>query len=331
MHYTTLLVSLLLVSAGLSFGGDDTKKLPPKMETHITYKTSIENISANAKTLRVWIPIPETGEFQQISNLTVEPKGGETVRDPVYGNNLIYFEWKNPAAKADDKKNINITVQYDLVRTEAGAHRGKEVSKDAMKRFLEGDRRAPITDRVKQYTVKAIEGKATEGKTDATSKARAIYDFVLDSLKYSKDGEGWGNGDIEWVCDSKRGNCSDFHALFIAMAREAGIPARFHYGFSLKPAGAVGAHCWAAFLDDKKNWVPVDISEADKVIDKDPSKRDYFFGTLTEDRVLLTTGRDLVLEPQQSGDPLNFMYAPHAEVDGLPFPTKLDMSHQVKK
>ncbi|MFN0207154.1 MAG: transglutaminase-like domain-containing protein [Planctomycetota bacterium] len=305
----------------------DMKKPAAQMETHITYKTVLENIGAGAKTLRLWIPVPESDDFQQISNLTIEPNGGEAKRDAIYGNNLLYFEWKNPADKADAQKNIIVTVQYDLVRKEAGAdHRGKEVSRDAMKRFLEGDHRAPITDRVKEYAA-----KATEGKADATSKARAIYDFVLDSLHYSKEGEGWGNGDIQFVCDSKRGNCSDFHTLFIAMARAAGIHARFHYGFSLKPGGSTSAHCWAAFFDDTKNWIPVDISEADKVIDKDPSKRDYFFGTLTENRVLLTTGRDLILEPKQSCDPLNFMYAPHAEVDGQPFPTKLDMSHQVKK
>lgn len=75
----------------------------------------------------------------------------------------------------------------------------------------------------------------------------------------------------------------------------------------------------------------MDISEADKVVDKDPSKRDYFFGTLTENRVLFTTGRDIVLDSKHDGAPLNFLYAPYVEVDGKAVTGKLEVTHKEKK
>ena len=61
-------------------------------------------------------------------------------------------------------------------------------------------------------------------------------------------------------------------------------------------------------------WVPVDASEAWK----NKEKRAYFFGALDENRLELTTGRDLVLAPPQHGTPINFMVDPYAEVDGKP-------------
>ena len=35
------------------------------------------------------------------------------------------------------------------------------------------------------------------------------------------------------TCYGKRGNCTDFHALLIGMARSAGIPARFAIGLPI--------------------------------------------------------------------------------------------------
>jgi hypothetical protein len=60
----------------------------------------------------------------------------------------------------------------------------------------------------------------------------------------------------------------------------------------------------------------VDISEANK----NPKRKDYYFGNLTEDRVTFTTGRDLELSPKQDGEPLNFFIYPYVEVGGKPYP-----------
>jgi hypothetical protein len=78
-----------------------------------------------------------------------------------------------------------------------------------------------------------------------------------------------------------------------------------------------GYHCWAWFRPDSKGWVPVDISEANK--SKDPKVREYYFGNLTENRVLFSTGRDIDLVPKQDGPPLNFFVYPYVEVDGKPY------------
>ena len=79
-----------------------------------------------------------------------------------------------------------------------------------------------------------------------------------------------------------------------------------------KQAKVGGYHCWAYVWIEGQGWMPVDISEADK----HPEKTDFFFGTLDADRVTMTGGRDLELEPAPAEGTLNFFIYPYAEVDG---------------
>ena len=125
-----------------------------------------------------------------------------------------------------------------------------------------------------------------------------------------------------WACDSKTGNCTDFHSVFISLARSQNIPAHFEIGFPLPPErgeGTIGGyHCWAKFFVEDHGWVPVDISEADK----HPEMKEYYFGNLTENRIAFTKGRDINLEPKQDGDPLNYFIYPYVEVNGKPWPSE---------
>jgi transglutaminase-like putative cysteine protease len=182
-----------------------------------------------------------------------------------------------------------------------------------MKRYLEPDKLVPLND-----TIAELAKQQTAGDTTPLQKARHIYDYVVATMRYDKTGEGWGRGDAIWACTAKRGNCTDFHSLFIGMMRSAGIPARFEIGFPLpegKSEGDIpGYHCWAEFYVSGIGWIPVDASEAWK----NPAKRDYFFGAHDDNRVFFTYGRDLVLSPEQKGPALNYFIYPYAESDGLP-------------
>jgi transglutaminase-like putative cysteine protease len=183
------------------------------------------------------------------------------------------------------------------------------------KKDLQADRLVPITGLPAD-----LAAKVTQGKTQPLDKARAIYDYVFATMKYDKTGTGWGYGDVLYACDAKKGNCTDFHSLFIAMARSQGIPARFEIGFPLPPdkhsAEIAGYHCWSDFYIDGKGWIPVDISEAWK----HQEKRDYFFGSHDVNRVQFSTGRDLRLTPPPDGKPLNYFVYPYVEVDGQEYP-----------
>jgi transglutaminase-like putative cysteine protease len=186
-----------------------------------------------------------------------------------------------------------------------------------MAQFLKPDARVPVGG--KPLTLLA--GKQLP--RDETAMGRALYDIVFGHMRYSKEGTGWGQGDAVWACDSGYGNCSDFHSLFISLARSQGIPAKFEIGFGLPTqhgrGDIAGYHCWAKFKPAGKGWIPVDISEARK----NTTLREYYFGNLTADRLAFSTGRDLVLEPRQDGPPVNFLINPYVEVAGKPLPAEM--------
>src|SRR5205085_960295 len=138
-------------------------------------------------------------------------------------------------------------------------------------RLLEADAKVPIEGR----PLELIRGKTLP--SDQLALGRVLYEVVNDHMRYSKEGNGWGQGDVLWACDSRYGNCSDFHSIFISLARAQKMPAKFEIGFPLperRGEGPVaGYHCWAKFRPAGKGWVAVDISEANK----NPSLKDYFF------------------------------------------------------
>ena len=139
-------------------------------------------------------------------------------------------------------------------------------------KYLNPERLVPTNEDFRQIAEEVVEGK----KGDLV-RARALYDHVIDRMRYMKYGEGWGKGDAVYACNARTGNCTDFHSYFIALARSVGIPARFAIGAAIpserNEGGVDGYHCWAEFYAEGK-WWPVDISEGDKYT----SLATYYFG-----------------------------------------------------
>jgi transglutaminase-like putative cysteine protease len=140
---------------------------------------------------------------------------------------------------------------------------------------------------------------------------------VLATMTYDKSGEGWGTGDTEYACSIGKGNCTDIHSLFIAILRCCGVACEFEIGAAF-PAGLQGGdttnykcgyHCWVRFFVPEIGWVPADVSEASR----HPEKRDYFFGAIDEDRVMLSRGRDVPLVPPSREGMENFFTEPRIE------------------
>jgi transglutaminase superfamily protein len=279
------------------------------------YAFTVKNVPAGEK-LRVWIPAAHSDNSQEVK--VISATGDLPIKkthESRYGNEMYYAE-----SKARQPE-FHFEVVYDVVRHERltlGAYTPHladlSLPDKARKLDLAPDVLVPVTGLPADLAV-----KVTEDKTVPLDKARAIYDYVFTTMRYDKTGTGWGRGDVLYACDAKKGNCTDFHSLFIAMARSQGIPARFEIGFPLPPdkhsSDIAGYHCWADFFDPAHGWVPVDISEAWK----HQEKRDYFFGAHDANRVQFTMGRDIEVNPKQAGKPLNYFVYPYVEVGGKEF------------
>ena len=289
---------------------------PATRSFEFDYVARIPALAPEAGTLRLWIPVPETDPQQLISGVRIEsPVPYVLHRDPEYRNQYAYLEVKPEQAR----ESFDVRLRFQALRREhrvdvANGGAGARATQAELARWLQPDRLVPLDG-----MIRALAEQETRGLTRPLDKARAIYNYVVSTMRYDKTGEGWGRGDALFACTARKGNCTDFHALFIGMMRASGIPARFEIGFPLpteKTEGQIsGYHCWAEFYLDGIGWVPVDASEAWK----NPAKRDYFFGAHDEHRVLFTRGRDIRFNPAQQGDLLNYFIYPYAELDGKPF------------
>lgn len=280
------------------------------------YAFTVKNLPAG-KSVRVWIPAAQSDAFQEVKVVSVN---GDLplrkTRETKFGDAIYSAE-----TASSTKPELHFDVEYEVTRRERvalkpGAHlTPATLATRERQEDLQPDLLVPTTG-----VPAELAAKVTQGKTDPLDKARAIYDYVFSTLRYDKTGTGWGRGDVLYACDAKKGNCTDFHSLFIAMARSQGIPARFEIGFPLPTdkhsAEIAGYHCWSDFYVEGKGWIPVDISEAWK----HPEKRDYFFGSHDVNRVQFSMGRDLRLNPPQDGKPLNYFVYPYVEVDGREYP-----------
>jgi len=285
-------------------------------EFEFIYQTTLPILTNNA---RMWIPYPASDDFQEIKPRIVKAPGQHRLlEDPLHGNKILFFE----LGPEDSEKMVDI--RYHVQRLEKAAYASKIVDP---KQYLNPDRLRPSDE-----NFKAIAEKAVVGKKGDLVRARALYDHVIDHMKYIKVGEGWGQGDAVYACDAQTGNCTDFHAYFIALARSIDIPARFAIGAAIPSArndgGVDGYHCWVEFYAEDK-WWPVDISEADKY----SGLSTYYFGHHPANRIELSRGRDLVLAPGPASGPINFLAYPVLEINrqSRTLPVKFSFSRPVGK
>jgi transglutaminase-like putative cysteine protease len=307
MVATRLLCTLLLASPLSALHVPSA----PERRFHIEQSYGVKPIPAGSRAL-LFAPLPQDDPWQLVTGLEIEAPGTgfEVVHDGAHGNAAAVV--RVPSAGG------TLRIAFDIVRRERGVALAGATGRpapDGYSAWLGDDRL------VKAGRVRPIAADVTASSRTPLAKARAIYDYVLGHMRYLKQGEGWGQGNLEWACDQKYGNCTDFHSLLIGLLRAAGIPARFQIGYSVPPAAGgelPGYHCWADFYLDGAGWVPVDASEAWKA----PEKRDYFFGHHDANRFALSTGRDLLF-PGMAGPPLNYFVYPYLEVDGRPAPDLL--------
>jgi len=272
-------------------------------EFDFTYRVRLPRLAGPAQ---LWLPLARSNACQDVTVRAIRtPAPWRRLDEHKYGNQVLYLT----AGPADSGRTVE--VQYHVRRREQAPY---AAAGPVAPFYLDADRLAPTNAALRDLALTATRDQPTELR-----RARALYDLVIARLRYAKYGAGWGCGDATYACRAGHGNCSDFHALFIALARSVGIPARFAVGAAIpserNDGGCDGYHCWAEFFAAGK-WWPVDLSEANKNF----NLASYYFGHQPANRFELSQGRDLVVEPGPAAGPINFLAFPVLEVAGRPVP-----------
>lgn len=271
-------------------------------EFTFTYAIELPELYEKAE---MWVPLATSDEFQKVELLEiVSPEQSTSISDSKNGNTILHFSL-DPS-----HSHKTIQINYKVVRYEKGAYKAKETN---LSPYLKATPLLPVGDRFDAIADAVINQKMAD---TPLTKARALYDYIIDNMRYAKEGT-YGTGDANYACDSKSGNCTEFHSFFISLARSAGIPSRFAVGAAIpserNEGGVNGYHCWAEFYAEGQ-WWPVDISEANKY----SALATYYFGHHPANRIEFSKGRNLQLNPGPTSGPINFLAYPVLEINGEP-------------
>jgi transglutaminase-like putative cysteine protease len=267
-------------------------------EFEFYYYAKMPAIKDSAK---VWIPIAQSDEYQDIEVISMQiPGNHKFLEENVFNNKILYIEL------GPEQSSEELEIKYRVQRKEKGPY---EAIQPIDQIYLEPNILMPIGGQFSEIANEVIKGKENDSKL---IQARALYDYIIDNMRYMKFGD-YGRGDAVYACDSKTGNCTEFHSFFISLARSIGIPARFSIGASIPSdrdeGGMDGYHCWAEFYAEGK-WWPIDISEGNKYT----ALATYYFGRHPANRIELSRGRDLRVSPSPASGPINFLAYPLMEV-----------------
>jgi transglutaminase-like putative cysteine protease len=262
---------------------------------------------------RLWVPIPVDADGQAVTRLDL-PKGARMTRDPGTGNRFLYFEF-DKGAELPKSIDVTYTVRRSPVAVDEKSRTDRPTPPESLAAWLK-----PEPVHAASADLAALVKKLGDGADESFAKAQAFYAHVFDHMTYDKNEPGWGQANVQRACEVGKGNCTDFHGLFVALCQTAKIPARLEMGLTLPITDSASYHCWASFYAGKQGWAPVDISDARKAV-TDPkaapeNQRLAGFGKLTAERLVMGRGIEVPLAPP-AAKPVRFVLGPVLEIDGV--------------
>lgn len=314
------LLSTVVSSTPLSAVAGEASPAPKIAESR-TYRirqtVTLADVPASAKEVRLWVPIPADGSWQHVLDRRVveAPEGWSLVHQPECDADMVVVTTKGGGSP---KVVVETTVVRESPKYDLSAYAGQELQSRLFSAETKPD--APLMSAA-DARVAELATKACAGETNLARKVVKLLDAVADVADhYSKDATkpSCGRGAAEDCLTNGGGCCTDLHSLFIAAARQQGIPARMQYGYRLKPDKMDTEYdpsyrCWVEFYLPGSGWIPTDIVVADA---GEPAARAANYGTVDARRVWLWQGRGLELTPRQKSGPIQTMSAGWAEIDG---------------
>jgi transglutaminase-like putative cysteine protease len=288
---------------------------------------------------RAWIPVPLLSETDYFRRLGDAVKGNATTmrqgREEKYDAGFVYAEWpateKAPAIEVTSRFSTRDRF-VNLSKPPTGAAREDTA---VLRKYLEPTALIPTDGLVLATSQEIVKGQASE-----LGKARAIYEWIVDNTFRDPKVRGCGLGDIKTMLETRNlgGKCADLNALYVGLARAAGLPARDVYGVrcadsaefkSLGKSGDItrAQHCRAEVFLSGYGWVPVDPADVRKVVLEekpggsipltDPAvlkARAKLFGAWEMNWLAYNYAHDVRLTGS-TGKPVPFLMYPHGETD----------------
>ncbi|HLK65212.1 MAG TPA: transglutaminase domain-containing protein [Bryobacteraceae bacterium] len=302
-------------------------------------QTRVEVLKPSGET-RVWLPAALIGEtpFQRTITNEFHAEGGKASlvshREDALG--IVSAEFPAGVKPALTLTSRVATRDFSVDLSVGG--KTPRSDREELEHFLRPTRLLPTDGIVKDAAM-----EITHGTRSDLEKAHAIYEWIVDNTFRNPKTRGCGIGDIKFMLESKDlgGKCADLNALYVGLARAAGLPARDVYGIRVarselgyKSLGTSSdnitkaQHCRAQVYLGDYGWVPVDPADVRKVVLEEPpgnraiedemvrKARARLFGSWEMNWMAYNFAHDVAL-PGSAGKPTGFLMYPQAETGGV--------------
>ncbi|MBZ5604773.1 MAG: transglutaminase domain-containing protein [Acidobacteriia bacterium] len=288
-------------------------------------------------TTRIWVPAALSREtpYQRTISDTFQCEGGKVRRVSEQHDSLGIIAAEFPAGV---RPVITVTSKIATRNISLTNHASK-MTKPDFQHWTRSTKFIPTDGIVKENAIEITRGAASDA-----DKARAIYEWIVDNTYRNPKTRGCGLGNIRFMLESRDlgGKCADLNALYVGLARAAGLPARDVYGIRIAPSKlgykSLGTssdvvtkaqHCRAEVFLSGHGWVAVDPADVRKVMLEEPpgnrpiddamvkSARARLFGSWEMNWMAYNFAHDVAL-PGSAGKAVPFLMYPQAETGEAP-------------
>lgn len=211
---------------------------------NVSFSTSIT--SQDKTNLEVDVNIfPFGDERQQLVDYAIQGNGNlgterESVRYEWNSVNSAIFGW-------------NAIVKTSLYYPKIG-HIAFPSKIEGLEEYKKATEYIDITEEITKTANELV-----AGKTDWFEAIHEVANYVYENLTYDRNFISTQEK-ASWVMQNKKGVCDEYTALFIALVRSLGIPARYVSGVAYTNIEKnFGNHAWAEVYDGKE-WIPFDTT-----------------------------------------------------------------------
>ncbi len=206
----------------------------------------IINIQGNVKTLTFKLPVPQNeNEKQTIKNIYMSPKATRIYNDGV--NQIAEFIFNDL-----NNEKINITMQGEAELQNYNFKTAEKIGKNYdpekdLSRYLKPEMYIESNDLMIKNIANRIKGSTKE------EIIQNIYEYTQKALNYEHIP---GISGAKRALNERKGECSEYSAVMVALARAKKIPARIVTGNIAREQNT--KHNWVEVYFDKYGWVTFD-------------------------------------------------------------------------
>lgn len=306
----------------------------------IVTEVSLENTNGAAES---WIPLPLVLNTDYFKTLSIRPEANDSntkskiFETPDRQARMLWTKWDKSASTHSVKVSMIVSARNRHIEL-SDPNPALKLSKEERIFWTRATVYLPTDGIVKAKAQECL--SALPANSSDIEKAKAIYNWVVENTHRDPKTRGCGQGDVKLMLETNNlgGKCADINAVFVAIARSAGIAARDVYGIRIadsargyKSLGKSGditkaQHCRAEFYASGYGWVPVDPADVRKVIleetgglpANDPKVlaiRDYLFGNWEMNWLAYNYDHDITLPGSKLGKngDIPFLIYPQAE------------------